>query len=239
MSELYSFSTTPLNYSQQVTQTSRQMSDGSPQLIVSYAWDISKYPKYQVNSSTYRTFAKPNVPVLILVGTLDPNTENGLGYYFQKGLGSKSILLNIPYGTHGSINYNTPCINSIVLSFIQSLGTNYNTSCLVHSPDIYPPDFDGVLEITKNLSYHYFGTYSLWNTEIIFPPTLSPTISSNTKKSSSNENTCNYNSMNINKLTVIILSILLFLIFGLLLIIYYLILRLKKNAPQFDEKVLL
>lgn len=217
------------------------MSDGSPQLIVSYAWDVSKYPKYKVNSTTYKTFAKPNVPVLILVGTLDPNTENGLGYYFQKGLGNQATLINIPYATHGSINYNTPCINSIVSSFIQSLGTNYNTNCLIESPDIYPPDFEGKLEITKNLSYQYFGTYSLWNTDIsTSTPTISPTINSNNNKNSNNNNNhCDYNTMNINKLTVIILTILLTIIFGLIITIIYLITLNKQKITKFDEKVLL
>lgn len=235
VSELYSFAPTPLSYSQQVTQTARQMSDGSAQFVTSYASDVSSFPHYEVNPATYRTFASPNVPVLILVGTLDPNTENGLGYYFQSGLGSSATLLSIPYSAHGCISYDTPCVNSIALSFFVSLGQSYNTSCLTTSPDYTIPDFDGVLQSTKDLSMQYFGTEFLWNNEED-PMTHSPTPAPTQNEKSS----CNDSSYEVNKLTIALVIPLCLIIVALSGVVVYLLMRLKSKIPSaHDDKLLL
>jgi hypothetical protein len=251
VSELYSFSSTPLNYSQQVTQTSRQMSDGSAQFVTSFASDVSSYPHYEVNPATYRTFASPNVPVLILVGTLDPNTEHGLGYYFQSGLGSNATLLSIPYGTHGAISYDTPCVNSIVLSFFLSLGQSYDTSCLTTSPDFTAPDFNGVLQSTKDLSMHFFGTEFLWNNQndpylVTNSPTSAPSplpLPCNDEVKKNEEPSCDYESYEVNKLTVALVIPLCLLVAALAVVVMYLLIMRTKptnnNSSTFEEKVLL
>lgn len=239
VSELYSFSSTPLTYSQQITQTARQMSDGSAQFVVSYASDVSMYPRYVVNPSTYRTFAQPKVPVLILVGTLDPNTEHGLGYFFKKGLGDNATLLSIPYATHGSISYDTPCVNSIVLSFLESSGKTYDTSCISTSPDFYAPDFNGGLQSTMETSTTYFGTSILWNNEgdDFVPPTSIPT--SEPCKQSNNEPSCDYNTYGVTKLTVALVVPLCIIILILIGIIASLIMTLKNRQTNNDQKDLL
>ena len=106
-------------------KTSRTFADGGGQLVVSYARNISHFPTYTPNSRTYLQFARPKVPVLILAGELDPTTENGLGLWFKNGLGGNTTLLNIPYATHGTVAYDAPCVNSIVLQFFSSLGYYY------------------------------------------------------------------------------------------------------------------
>ena len=51
------------------------MTDGGGQLVVSFARNVSKFPTYTPNPDTYLQFAIPTMPILILAGTLDPNTE--------------------------------------------------------------------------------------------------------------------------------------------------------------------
>jgi hypothetical protein len=128
-------------------------------MTVSYARDVTSMPLYQ--AEYYMEFAnRPEVPILILVGTYDANTENGLGAWFQQGLGNNSHLLNVPYNSHVCFDFDAPCADSIILAFFQSLGESYDSSCL---DDIEPPDFDGSTQEARNYSMQLFGTYDLWN----------------------------------------------------------------------------
>lgn len=105
------------------------------------------------------------MPVLILVGTLDPNTNQGLGPWFRDGLrgGSSSSdvsLLVVPYSAHGTLNQDAICVDTITSAFINSLGTNYDSSCL---SDLVAPDFEGTQTSSQDLSEDLFGTRDLWN----------------------------------------------------------------------------
>lgn len=159
-SELYSYSHRPLDYTMQVQRSARMFSDSGVEMLIAYARNVSGIPLYQVNSSVYMKFAVPQVPILILVGTYDANTENGLGFWFQEGLGNQSTLLNVPYNSHVTLAEDNPCVDGIVLEFFNSLGTSYDTSCLNYVP---MPDWDGSTEAVQSFSQQIFGTTDLWN----------------------------------------------------------------------------
>jgi pimeloyl-ACP methyl ester carboxylesterase len=155
VSEVYSYSKSPLDYTRQVQRSSRMFADSGVELMISYARNVTEFPIYQVNPSVYMKFFQPKVPVLILVGTYDANTENGLGAWFQEGLGSMATLLNVPYNSHVTFSYDNPCVNNIILDFFESLGTSYDASCL---QDIPNPDWDGSSQEVQDYSYQLFGT---------------------------------------------------------------------------------
>jgi len=154
VSELYSFSPHPLSYSQQVQRSARMFASGA-ELLVSYARNVTDFPRYEVDSSVYMKFATPTIPVLILVGTYDANTENGLGYWFQRGLGSMATVLNVPYNSHITLSADDLCVDSIVLQFFESLGKSYDTTCL---NNFAAPDWDGSSQAVRNYSMQIFGT---------------------------------------------------------------------------------
>ena len=85
-SELYSFSGSPMSYTQQVQRSAQMFADSGVQMLLAYARNVTVgWPTWKVNETVYLKFAVPPCPVLILVGTLDANTENGLGFWFQEG----------------------------------------------------------------------------------------------------------------------------------------------------------
>lgn len=162
VNELYSFEgNDSLTYDEQVLITDRLFSSGNGELSVSYAKYVSKIPSYTPYPECYLRFAKVDVPVLVTVGTLDPNTEHGLGPWYTNGLGNTTTFVSVPYATHGILAYDAPCANSIIVSFLNSLGAApLDTSCLA---DLQAPDFDGSEEDTQQLSLQMFGTTDLWN----------------------------------------------------------------------------
>lgn len=181
-SELYSYSKTPLPYEQQVQRSSRMLADSGVEMFIAFARNVTDIPLYQVNPSVYMKFAKIKVPVLILVGTLDANTENGLGYWFQEGLGNMSTLLNVPYNAHVTICQFCSCANDLVLQWFNSLGTSIDSSCLASMP---APDWDGSSQAVQQYSYNLFGTYDLWNDGFLLDQPASPTCNVNVIESDS------------------------------------------------------
>lgn len=159
-SELYSFAgDRALSYSNQVVQASRLFTSGA-ELVVSYARD-NGFPRYTPNPTTYKKFATPNVPLLLLVGTLDPQTENGLGAWFVDGLGANATLTTVPYAAHGTVGPSDPCVLQIATDYLLAFGTRpANTSCLASES---APDFEGSLSSTQEFSLASFGTSDLWN----------------------------------------------------------------------------
>ena len=169
-SELYSFAPRgqELDYDFQVSFSSRLMSFAMVQFFLSYAIQKMNFPRYTVRPELYRTYAKPTVPVLILVGTFDSNTMYGLGPIFQAGLSANNpnanvVLATVPYSPHGTLGPNTPCVQSIILPFLKAFGSQpADLSCL---PKLPPPDFDGTQTSTQQFSERIFGTTNLWNEE--------------------------------------------------------------------------
>lgn len=159
-SELYSFSSDPLDYTRQVQRSSRMFADAGVEMLLAFARNVTDMPLYAVNSSVYLKFADPLCPVLILVGTYDANTENGLGFWFQQGLGPKAQLLNVPFNSHVTLAIDNPCVDGIVMEFFNSLGTSYDASCLDEVP---APDWDGSSQAAQDYSLSIFGTSDLWN----------------------------------------------------------------------------
>lgn len=181
-SEVYSYAGGPggpggVPFNQQANQTSRQLTDATPQTLLSFARDGGSTPiaRYTPNPATAMKFASPKVPVLVLVGTLDPNTPHGLGPWIVDGLGSNARLLTVPYSAHGTVNYQAPCVNSIAFNFLLAFGStsaaDVDTSCM---STIQAPDFDGRLDATQQLAKTYYGTTDLWNAGGPIP-TPSPT----------------------------------------------------------------
>lgn len=176
--ELYSYAgSKALTYTDQVLLTSRLFNDAGPQFVTSYSKYECKFPQYNFSESKYyMQFAKPTVPVLVVVGTLDANTENGLGPWFRNGLGKHAQLVVVPYASHGTFAYGQDCINSIIMTFLSSLGQDkINRTCLSHIP---APDFDGSSEDSQKFAYENFGTYDLWNNGKKFDNATTSTICS-------------------------------------------------------------
>eukprot|EP00048_Salpingoeca_helianthica_P020113 m.4878 g.4878 ORF g.4878 m.4878 type:complete len:578 (-) comp4409_c1_seq1:33-1766(-) len=173
-SELYTINPNDTQtYAAQVVRTAQVFADASPQLVVSLARE--SLPLYTPNNATYLKFAQPTMPVLITVGTLDPNTPHGLGVWLRDALGPKAQLVTIPYSAHGTLAYNAPCANSIILNFLLAFGAaNPDTSCVSTVP---VPDFDGLSSDTHELAKTLFNTTNLWNDNppiTPFPPPAPP-----------------------------------------------------------------
>ena len=170
-SELYSFAPPgqELDYDFQVRYTGRLFASAGVQLSVSYGISVDHWPRYTVNPTVFRKFAKPTMPVLILVGTMDPNTEYGLGSVFQEGLseGNPSanvVLGTVPYANHGTLEPDAYCVQSIILPFLKSFGAQpANLTCLSQLPC---PDFEGAQAATQNYSTSIFGVPNLWNDDV-------------------------------------------------------------------------
>eukprot|EP01040_Poterioochromonas_malhamensis_P015517 gene15517-17383_t len=163
--ELYSFEgNTSLTYLQQVLNTNRLFSTGGGELSTSYAIYESNFTKYQPNATYYLKYANITVPTLLLSGNLDPETVQGLGLWFQNGINNnQTTFLSIPYASHGVVNQEALCVDSIVSSFINQLGQgSLNTSCL---DSLQVPDFDGSEFETQSIALQYFGTTDLWNND--------------------------------------------------------------------------
>lgn len=162
-SEVYSYGSKALalNYSQQLLLTSRVFADASPELVTSFAREF--WPLYTPNPETYMKFARPTVPVIVTVGTLDPNTPHGNGAWLVNGLGNHARLITIPFAAHGTLSPGADCANSIISTFLLSLGTETDTSCL---QEIVPPDYDGVEDGTRRLATAFFGTDMLWGMDV-------------------------------------------------------------------------
>jgi pimeloyl-ACP methyl ester carboxylesterase len=191
VNELYSFQpkNQSITYKEQVFLTNVMFADGGGQLTNSYALYESNFPSYPHNPNTYLKFANVSVPVLILVGTLDPNTIQGLGLWFHNGLGNTSQLITVPYATHGTANPGAPCVDGIITEFFATLGTaQLDTSCL---NDLVPPDFDGSEAQTQSLSQEYFGTTDLWNNGYQKDVNPVPTTCTDDDSSSSNSDWSN------------------------------------------------
>jgi pimeloyl-ACP methyl ester carboxylesterase len=175
-----------MSYSQQVNQTARLLADATPQTMAAFARDSgSGVPRYTPNAATAMKVAQPSVPLLITVGTLDANTPQGMGLWLANALGSNARLLTIPYATHGTVSPASPCVTNIALNFLLSFGAisaaGVDSSCL---STLSPPDFDGQLQATQQLSQTFFGTTDLWNAGGPIP-TASPTPAPSTGSSNS------------------------------------------------------
>jgi pimeloyl-ACP methyl ester carboxylesterase len=169
-SEVYSFSQNPMSWDEQVSFTARQYADASPQFVVARARRV--IPLYTPNPATYRKFARPTAPVLIMVGTLDPNTPHGLARWFADGLGPSATVVSVPFAAHGTLSYDAPCAISIIMGHLLNFGSiSPDLTCL---NSIAVPDFDGVSSKTQQMSQQYFNTTNLWNDNPIIPPFPAP-----------------------------------------------------------------
>lgn len=218
--ELYSYAgSTALTYTDQLLLTSRVFNDASPQLVTSYAKYVHNFPQYNYSESKYYLqFAKPTVPVLVVVGTLDANTENGLGPWFRNGLGKHAQLVVVPYASHGTFAYGQDCINGIIMNFLSSLGQDkINRTCLPHIP---APNFDGSTQDSQDFAYDNFGTYDLWNNGKKFDNTSS----SSTCSTPSSDNDCTWSDRKVTALvcgTVIPLSAIIVVLLGYIISIKF------------------
>lgn len=218
-SKVYSFSKTPLSYELQVQRSSRMLSSAGVEMLIAFARNVTDIPLYQVNPSYYMKFATITAPVLILVGTLDSNTENGLGYWFQEGLGNMSTLLNVPYNAHVTICQTCTCANSLVLQWFDSLGKSLDSSCLA---GMSAPDWDGSSQAVQEYSNNLFGTYDLWNDGFLLDEPASPTCSVNIESA----NSCSCHS------TAIIAGIVVPLGVIILALVAYIVMTNKRAAPM-------
>ena len=163
-SELYSYAVppaAPLTYEQQVAQSTRRLSSAGVELLVSYARDVSKVPLYPPHPAIYRRFAILKAPLLMLVGTLDPQTPHGLGRWFAAGLGPNTRLVTVPFAAHGTLNPGDPCVLEMVSDYLTSFGARTaNASCLERRS---PPDFEGLTKDVQGTARDAFGTDDLWN----------------------------------------------------------------------------
>ena len=141
----------------------RQLSIGGAEFTTSFARDKTSWPKYKPNMTYYKKFAQPKVPTLILSGTFDVNTLNGMALWEKTAWGPNAQFANVPYLSHGLIqgpNTLTDCPTQIIADWMINFGKNVNMKCLSEIP---APDFDGYLSATQDQSQIYFGTRDLWN----------------------------------------------------------------------------
>ena len=160
-SELYTQSSpnVSLTYDDQLLLVSRQFSDGGGQYTNSFARDKSNWPLYQPNLIS-ESFSNTTVPVLILIGTLDPNTQFGLGPWLRDALGKNTLLVEVPYATHGTLTPTDTCVQSIITEFFSSWGESVDTDC---TANYVTPDFDGSGKDAQGISMYMFGTADVWN----------------------------------------------------------------------------
>jgi len=135
--------------------------------LVAYAIYENKFPVYTPNPLYFKKIFKPTYPVLILVGTFDANTENGLGLWLQTALNAPSLvtLVNIPYTGHITVDPSQGpagfCAIGIAANWWASTGKSTgDIACL---SQIKPPDWDGSEIQTQGFSSATFGTPQLWN----------------------------------------------------------------------------
>lgn len=167
-SELYSYAgNNSLTYQQQLIVGPRNLASAMVNYIVAYALQ-QNFPVYTPNPLYFKKFFTPSYPVLILVGTFDANTENGLGTWLKTALDNnapgKTTLLNVPYTCHISVNPSTAagyCAIGIAATWWATTGgSTGDISCL---SQIQIPDWDGSSNATKAFSMSTFGTPELWN----------------------------------------------------------------------------
>lgn len=167
MSELYSFAPAgrELTYTEQVFRTGRLLATATPELMFGRLTASFKAPyTYTPDPTVYRKYANaPYTPIVVLVGTLDPNTEHGLGARLAAGLGVNARLVTVPYQAHGTFNAEDPCVLAFVEDWLSSFGT-ISVAGLQECVDAAPaPDFDGCAEKSRELALQMFGTRDLWN----------------------------------------------------------------------------
>ena len=120
----------------------------------------SPHSRYTPSSITAEKYATPTVPVLVLVGTLDPQTPHGLGSWYASRLGPMAHRVTVPYAAHGTTNPQDMCVLTMVADYLGSFGhAAANTSCLVGRD---APDFEGALPDTQQIAMGWFGTPALW-----------------------------------------------------------------------------
>lgn len=226
-SEIYSFAgENALSYEQQVFISNRLLADATPQFVISYGRDISNFPLFTPNTTFYKKIAEPTYPVLILVGTYDTNTENGLGLWLRNGFGKHANLVNFPYGCHGLVSPDYPCALDIAFTFFNSSGQSYDASCIA---SVAAPDWDGNETATQSWSKKNFNTTDLWNNGHLRDVKSASTCECNTETlaPSSEEKTYSHNTVK-QMITAIVCGITIPLVLIMTGLILY-IMMLRKN----------
>jgi len=123
----------------------------------------TSFASYQPDEYAYR-YPNVSVPLLILQGTLDPqtgfwNAMHGVGRYS----GAQQHLVVLPHTAHGtSFPGRSPttdpgepsCGMMIFASFVSRRGASLDDSCLSR---LRPPDYSGVSAISRTLVRVHFG----------------------------------------------------------------------------------
>jgi pimeloyl-ACP methyl ester carboxylesterase len=185
-------------------------------LTVSFARSENNW-QYPQSNPISSQFAKPTAPVHIFIGTLDANTPVGQAKWVQDGMGPdvESYIYYVPYGGHGLVAPDNPCVNQIIVDLL-SLKTNVDTACL--DTEVPAPDWDGSDEETRNgNSLRYFGTTDLWNNgQLVDDPIDSSTASSDN---------CDWSSSDVNNLVAAIVVPLCIVILILAAAVLFLLMR--------------
>ena len=163
VNEVYSFATPPVtatSYAEQVAQTARLFATAGVEMLAAFARDVSQFPRYTPNSITAEKYATPQVPLLVLAGTLDPQTPHGLGSWYASKLGRMARRVTVPYAAHGTTNPDDMCVLNMVADYLGAFGKKAaNASCL---EERNAPDFEGALPDTQATALEWFGTSQLW-----------------------------------------------------------------------------
>jgi len=183
-SELYSFAVPPqqpLDYTQQLQRSTRLLADATAQRTFSFSRQSMLL--YTPNASVFRQYPSPatlsglRAPVLVAVGTLDPNTPHGLGGWFTAGIRRANTagiqgqpaarLLTVPWAAHGLFAANSPCVNGVLAKYVSSWGGVLDAACLDELP---VPDFGGCSAKSAQLAKTWFGSEDMWNQGGDLPP---------------------------------------------------------------------
>ena len=131
---------------------------------------LEKWPVYKTDDY-YRKWASPNVPILMINGTLDQRTPIDMASIVKEYLtGPNQYFIEVPNANHGVVFYNNlsapvknifapGCGMQILLDYIKDPLAEPDTSCL---DDLMQIDFHG----NPLLALLLFGTWDIWENGI-------------------------------------------------------------------------
>jgi len=163
-SELYTNFDPPRSLEEQFTLDASLVVSANTQIQMGNAYSIwPRYPPDQYQNQFFNT----TIPILLIEGELDPQTDHGWGVHASTHLsGPAQIFVSVPYAPHGTIFFspatnsaNISCGIQIMTSFFLSNGLKPDKSCLTQ---LIPPDFDGVTPTTIALSELFFNLTNMW-----------------------------------------------------------------------------
>jgi pimeloyl-ACP methyl ester carboxylesterase len=126
-------------------------------------WD--EWPRYQVEESTLYGYPDTDIPILILQGDMDPQTNRIWAEHAMNNFPPQTEFISLPDVAHGVLansrqaGTDVQCGMEIMAAFVLSEGEIVDRSCLSNTVSI---DFGGVKPWTRAACEDAFGEPNLW-----------------------------------------------------------------------------